>query len=230
MGAAALSIVAAASTTPRTAASSAPLQNRTHLAVQDSGKIFSFPLATAFTVRLPRDGYDAEALHCTPDGVVQATPYTLRVRSGLFAVRFETVATGTCTLVDGDFSAVIQVSGSESFTSLPSGVKGIVTDASACASSGDSHAPCAAKPLVSSVEIRKASSTDAVYKTTASDADGSFSINLPPGEYLVHPAGTPSAPGCNWARVIVDPHAYVDTVVQCGPDDGYPNDTIRISG
>lgn len=226
-GAAAVSLIAATSSASHGAASSVALQNRTHIAVQDSGQTFSFPLATAFTVRLPREGNDPEALHCEPDGIVKETPYTVRTKQQLFGARFETVATGTCMLRSGDFSAEIQVVGSEKFSALPSGVAGIVTNSSACAARRDSYAPCAAEPVVVRIEVRKASTTDEVYKTTTSDADGAFSINLPAGEYLVHPAGTSAAPGCNWARVIVDEHAYAHTMLQCGPDRGYPNDILR---
>ncbi len=226
-GAAAISLFAATSSASHGVASSATLQNRTQIAVQDSGETFSFPLATAFTVRLPREGHDPEALRCEPAGIVKETPYTIRTKLQLFAVRFETVAAGTCTFTDGDFSVHIQVEGSETPGVIPSGVKGMVVNNSLCAAHVDSHVPCASEPLVGYVEIRKASTTDEVYKTVASEADGSFSINLPAGEYLVHPAGTSAAPGCNWARVIVDEHAYAHTVLQCGPDTGYPNDILR---
>ena len=75
----------------------------------DSGKTFLYHTATRFTAYFDENKNPSDNLHCSPAGVVGAIPNAPQSKPPLYTAVFETIASGTCTLLDDRFSATIVV-------------------------------------------------------------------------------------------------------------------------
>lgn len=73
----------------------------------DNSRIFSFALGSSFDLRLDRGKYPEGDLGVRPEGIVRRS--ALPAEAPFYAVRFETMKTGTATIASGDFSVSIQV-------------------------------------------------------------------------------------------------------------------------
>ncbi len=75
----------------------------------DMGKTFVYPLTSRFSVMLDGTKYAPQNLHCDKEGILGSISNIPSVAPSRFAKRFEAVARGLCTLIDGDFSVKIRV-------------------------------------------------------------------------------------------------------------------------
>lgn len=69
---------------------------------------------------------------------------------------------------------------------VSSGIEGIVTIGPSCPAEIEDSERCEPKPFEATLVIREADSEDEV-ATVKSAADGTFRVELPPGEYIVEP-------------------------------------------
>jgi hypothetical protein len=93
---------------PKPFVAPAPVENQYAITAADNGKTFSYPLTSRFSVFLDSTLYPQKNLTCSPQGIVGSISNIAPAPSpNLYSVRFETVATGTCILQDGAFSATI---------------------------------------------------------------------------------------------------------------------------
>jgi hypothetical protein len=69
---------------------------------------------------------------------------------------------------------------------MASGIEGIVTIGPRCPAETQDSESCENAPFEATIVIREADSEDAV-ATVKSAADGTFRVELPPGEYVVEP-------------------------------------------
>lgn len=88
-------------------ASETPIQDQYEIRAEDSGKTFSYPLTSRFTVLLDAATNPKAELSCDPVGILGPISNIPSVAPPLYAARFETVTTGTCVLRDRDFSVTI---------------------------------------------------------------------------------------------------------------------------
>ena len=75
----------------------------------DSGKTFTYNVATRLSVYLDDVTNPQKDLRCTPEGVIQAQGNLREVEGSSYSLTFETVALGTCVLSNRNFSATIVV-------------------------------------------------------------------------------------------------------------------------
>ncbi len=73
---------------------------------------------------------------------------------------------------------------------------------------------CADKPYQTLVAIFRASDPVHAVVITESDASGTFSASLPPGEYLIG-AGESNLPRCNQVQIAVPENSYTSTTISC---------------
>lgn len=95
-----------------------------------------------------------------------------------------------------------------------SGIRGTVTLGPLCpVERVDS--PCPDRPLQADVQVKDAASGDVV-ATVSSDADGRFTVEVPPGRYVME--GVPPTPGSPFPLakpldVTVRPHRFTEVTV-----------------
>ncbi len=74
---------------------------------RDSEKVFTYPNATEFTVRLDERKNSYKDLHCSPTGVIEEV--SLIPQSPYYTAAFRSVAPGACRLESSNFSAIIVI-------------------------------------------------------------------------------------------------------------------------
>ena len=81
------------------------------ITVSDSGKAFSYPIGSRFTVILDSTLYPENALSCAPpsSGVVRQVETQKEVKPPLYARTFEVTGSGACTMTNTRFIAAIVV-------------------------------------------------------------------------------------------------------------------------
>ncbi len=79
------------------------------LTASSTGSAFVYRLTSRFTVILDGDLYPKAELSCTPEGILGAISNIPAVQAPLYAVRYDGIAPGTCTLRDRDFFAQITI-------------------------------------------------------------------------------------------------------------------------
>jgi len=84
-----------------------PITGDYDITAADTGKSFEYPETSRFTVYLDQTKYKVDNLACSPDGIIGSISNVPAVAYPLVAKRFEVLASGTCTLTDGDFSVRI---------------------------------------------------------------------------------------------------------------------------
>jgi len=78
--------------------------------LSDLGKTFVYSVGSRFSVALDKVQYPVEALMCAPEGIIgRVSNMPDTNRAVIYAVSFETLKAGECTLSDGDFSVTIKV-------------------------------------------------------------------------------------------------------------------------
>ena len=86
------------------------------------------------------------------------------------------------------YALVVRNSGSESdSTSVKSGVRGVVKDGGCGSADSDS---CVFEPVAANQRVVRANDEKLV-KEFRSESDGSFQVELPPGEYIIEPGPDP---------------------------------------
>jgi hypothetical protein len=99
-----------AASTPEPPPSGAPALD---IHERDSGKIFTFPTATRFTIILDGRKYPADHIVTEPEGIVGRIAEAPSVEPPFYAVRFEAVRTGTTSIRVGTFGVTVQVVGAK---------------------------------------------------------------------------------------------------------------------
>lgn len=79
------------------------------ISLQDSGKSFSFPLGSEFSISLEGKKYLEQELRCQPDGIVFEVVSSTGQDEVIFLKNFSGKATGTCQFVNNDFSLGIKI-------------------------------------------------------------------------------------------------------------------------
>jgi hypothetical protein len=74
---------------------------------------------------------------------------------------------------------------------------------------------CAPKPYQGSVIISENIETPVAWKTIQSNASGTFSVSLPPGEYVFHPQPASAYPRCEEKLVEVVADQTDDIAIDC---------------
>lgn len=74
---------------------------------------------------------------------------------------------------------------------------------------------CAPRPYQTSIAIARQTNPSVTYKTIATDASGTFSANLPPGEYVFTPKSGNPFPRCTASSITVPSNGYATTTLQC---------------
>ena len=80
---------------------------------RDSGKTFTFPTSTRFTVVLDGRKYPADHIATEPEGIVGRIAEAPSVEPPFYAVRFEAVRTGTTVIRVGTFGVTVEVVGAK---------------------------------------------------------------------------------------------------------------------
>src|SRR3989344_5327160 len=95
----------------------------------DSGKTFSYPKGSYFTIVLDEDRYPKKELKCAPNGIVRQIGNEPKVKIEMYAIRFETENPGTCMLKSGSFAVAIRVENKDSVAKnlVFSGIRGTAT-------------------------------------------------------------------------------------------------------
>lgn len=78
---------------------------------QDSGKTFVYSITSRFSVILSQDKYPKENLKvgCDHEDVIGSISNIPSVQPPLYAVRYEGVTPGTCTITDGSFHVTVEI-------------------------------------------------------------------------------------------------------------------------
>ncbi len=84
-------------------------KSKHEVTANDNGKVITFPVGVHFSVLLDEEHYPKTGLKCAPGGVVAHASDMPVAALPLYAVRFDTISPGTCTLSNKDFSATIVV-------------------------------------------------------------------------------------------------------------------------
>jgi hypothetical protein len=95
-----------------------------------------------------------------------------------------------------------------------SGIRGIATLGPLCPVERVGS-PCPDRPMQAEIQVRDATSGDVV-ATVRSDADGHFTVDLPPGQYVLE--GVPPTPGSPFpiakpTDATVRPHRFTEVTV-----------------
>lgn len=75
----------------------------------DSGKVFSYPMTSRFTLLLDSKTYPEASLIVKPAGIIGRVTDVATATPPLYAVRYEGAATGTAEIADKDFSVTIRI-------------------------------------------------------------------------------------------------------------------------
>ena len=184
----------------------------------DSGKAYSYPITSRFTVELDAAAYPKTELSCTPSGVIGSISNIPAVAPPLYAARFEALAPGTCTLTDRDFLVRISVtsgSGGGSIAPYHSGVQGTVSLGPTCPVERTPPDPtCAPKPYATAVIVYRSGSQSA-FLMGNSDANGLFKFSLPPGSYTLEATSGKTFPRCAPVKITVPASGYASTTISC---------------
>ena len=106
--------------------------------------------------------------------------------------------------------------GGEGILPYNSGVRGAVLLGPICPVMQNPPDPqCADKPYQTAIIVFRASNTTNAFASTQSGEDGRFEISLPPGDYVLRPAGKNPFPYCSEQTVTVEPDAYTETNISC---------------
>lgn len=182
----------------------------------DTGKTFTYSETSRFTVFLDSNKYPKSELVCNPQGIIGEISNIPPAVLPLYATRFETISPGQCTLSDRDFSVnIIVPKNNENAQTYDSGIRGVVMLGPTCPVEHIPPLPnCADKPYSTLIAVFKV--TDPVHAIilTKSNADGSFKISLPPGEYILG-AGESSLPRCNHPQITVKANTYSSITISC---------------
>ena len=96
-----------------------------------------------------------------------------------------------------------------------SGIRGTVALYPVCpVEQNPPSAQCAPRPYQTMVAIFRASDAVHAVATLESDASGTFTISLPPGDYTLG-AGESAFPRCDHPAVTVGPTGYASTTILC---------------
>lgn len=190
----------------------------------DNGNTFSYPLTSRFTVILDSTRYPKSELTCAPAGILGSISNIPPVSPPLYAARFETVAQGSCTLSDRDFSVRIVVPAPVSTASsgggsgiLPfhSGAEGVVLVGPTCPVESSPPDPqCAPKPYAGKIVVYPAGRSE-IFSIASSDASGAFKISLPPGSYVLSVESASPFPRCARVPVTISPDIYTTANILC---------------
>jgi hypothetical protein len=116
---------------------------------------------------------------------------------------------------DCEFAACPTAPTAPSATSTDSGIRGKVTLGPTCPVERIPPDPnCADRPYQTLVAIFHASDPVHAIVLTHSDASGTFSASLPPGEYTLG-AGESDLPRCDHPQVTVAPQTFTTTTISC---------------
>ena len=114
---------------------------------------------------------------------------------------------GTCVADD--------TSGGQGIAPYQSGITGSVMLGPTCPVERNPPDPaCADKPYATLVAVFRASDPAHPFALGQSAADGSFSFDLPPGDYTLG-AGESNLPQCNHPSVTVPAEGYATTTISC---------------
>ncbi len=105
--------------------------------------------------------------------------------------------------------------GGEGILPYDSGVRGRVMLGPTCPVERIPPDPnCADKPYETLVAIFRSSDLVHAFALMSSDADGNFSVSLPPGDYVLG-AGESNLPRCDHPQVKVEPGEYTSVNISC---------------
>jgi len=79
------------------------------ITIWDNSRTFSYSLTSRFTLKLDGGTYPQQNLKVLPAGIIGSVSNVPAANPSLYAARYEAVATGTCTIKNGDFSVNINV-------------------------------------------------------------------------------------------------------------------------
>jgi Immunoglobulin-like domain of bacterial spore germination len=100
--------------------------------------------------------------------------------------------------------------------SKSSGVRGTVTLGPTCPVERIPPDPrCAPRPYQTSITVSRNIQTPEAFMTVKTDASGTFSIALDPGEYVLHPQSGSVFPRCGETLVTVAPNVFSDVTLTC---------------
>lgn len=90
----------------------------------DNGKTVSYPETTRFTVTLDNQQYPSHSLQlaCNPQGAISITTGMAYAPPPLYTTQYQTIAPGTCTIQDGNFTLTVTVTGT---TTTPTPTPGL---------------------------------------------------------------------------------------------------------
>jgi hypothetical protein len=74
---------------------------------------------------------------------------------------------------------------------------------------------CADKPYQTSITVSHAGSPSVVFATAQSAVDGTFTLSLPPGNYIISAAGGTSLPRCSNTSATVGSSGYTQIQISC---------------
>jgi|SRR3989344_8676138 len=114
-------------------------------------------------------------------------------------------------------NATSTAGGGENDSILPytSGVRGTVLLGPTCPVLRDPPDPqCADKPYATAIVVYRANSTSP-FLLGNSNANGAFTLALPPGSYTLQAKGGATLPRCNEVSVVVPTSGYVTTNISC---------------
>ncbi len=148
--------------------------------------------------------------------------YWYLVKMGVGRPGGDSVACTTEAKLCPDGSYVGRVPPSCEFASCPgatstaqSGIRGVVLLGPTCPVERIPPDPnCAEKSYATLIAIFRANDPVHAVAVTQSDASGTFSIPLPPGDYAIG-AGESNLPRCAQAQVTVPSNAYATTTIRC---------------
>jgi hypothetical protein len=89
------------------------VKSQYEVTANDTGKTYTYPVGVHFSVFLDEEHYPKNELVCHPGGVIAHAANMPVATLPLYAVRFDTVAPGICTLHNKDFSMTVVVEGAE---------------------------------------------------------------------------------------------------------------------
>lgn len=105
--------------------------------------------------------------------------------------------------------------GQEGILPYKSGIKGIIMLGPTCPVQRIPPDPkCADKPYQTLVTVFRSSDPAHAIAFTNSDANGMFSLSLPPGDYILG-AGESNLPRCDHPQVTVSPDSYTTANISC---------------
>ncbi len=104
-----LSAVALAARAAPTPVAEKVEKSKFEITANDNGKTYSFPPGVHFSVFLDEEHYPKNELVCSPVGVVAHASVMPVATLPLYAVRFDTVAPGSCRMHNKDFSMTVVV-------------------------------------------------------------------------------------------------------------------------